>query len=124
VPRLASKKQEERSMKKYAAVLMREICGSTDAKWFADCLTEKTAAGFEVENCGVTDSNVAWAIFTKPVEPEKPAEHKSEAWDWLEQNVLERYRKESDNDFGLSEVEHAWQMALDYVQEARRRAGR
>lgn len=112
-------------MKKYAALVMNKIHDNTDAVWFADKLTEKSAAGFEVENCGVTDSNMAWAIFTMPAEPEKPAEPKeSEAWDWLEQKVLKRYKAESANDFGLSEVEHAWQMALEYVQEARSRAGR
>lgn len=115
-------------MGKKMKVVMQSVYRQKDADSFQDCVDYWLEQGGEIVSSGaysVPGAQVLWVMLTLSEKPEEePTEHKSEVWDWLEQKVLERYRKESANDFGLSEVEHAWQMALDYVQEARRRAGR
>lgn len=117
-------------MGKTIHIVMQSIHRQQDADHFQEVLNGCLEEGGEIISSGMQMHGVtpaAWAFVQLPEGPgedskEQPAASDAGAWDWLEQKVLKRYREESRNDFGLSEVEHAWQMALDYVQEARRRA--
>jgi hypothetical protein len=114
-------------MKRKSNVVMQSINKQKDADYFQEGLDGLLEKGGEVISSGVVMHGltpVAWAFILTPELTPEQSKDETEAWDWLEQKVLKRYKEESRNDFGLSEVEHAWQMALDYVQEARSRAGR